>query len=198
MGFLISLGAAPGFVTDPTPQYPSGRNPADLASSNGHKGIAGYLAESSLSSHLSAITLNDINGTDGGGKAVETVSDRSATPLVGGDLPHGLSMKYSLAAVRNATQAAARICQVYRVQSFQRKQLKEYSAEGEFGIPDARALSLLALKSKRATQHYEPVHAAQVIQNKFRSWKGRKDYLLIRQKIIKIQVMFMVVTGSTF
>lgn len=188
MAFLISIGASPGVLTDPTPMYPSGETPADLAACNGHKGIAGYLAESSLSFHLSSLDLKDSKQSDCREKAVETVSERIATPVGAGDLPHGLSMKDSLAAVRNATQAAARIHQVFRVQSFQRKQLKEYD-DSNYGISDERALSLLALKTKKPGQHDEPVHAAAVrIQNKFRSWKGRKDFLLIRRQIIKIQV----------
>ncbi|KAL6558828.1 hypothetical protein OROMI_019178 [Orobanche minor] len=190
VGFLISLGAAPGALTDPTPIYPSGRTPSDLAASNGHKGIAGYLAESSLSSlssHLTSLELKDYERQ----KAVETVSERIATPVGdggdGGDLTHGLSLKDSLAAVRNATQAAARIHQVFRLQSFQMKQREEY-ADGEFGMSNERALSLIAGKSKKGGQRDEPVHAAAIrIQNKFRSWKGRKDFLLIRQRIIKIQ-----------
>ncbi|CAN4075681.1 unnamed protein product [Withania somnifera] len=190
VGFLISLGAAPGALTDPTPKHPSGRTPADLASSNGHKGIAGYLAESSLSSHLSSLELKEMKqgeNVQAFGEAVQTVSERTATPAWDGDWPHGVSLKDSLAAVRNATQAAARIHQVFRVQSFQRKQLKEYGGS-EFGLSDERALSLLAMKTNRAGQHDEPVHAAAVrIQNKFRSWKGRRDFLLIRQRIIKIQ-----------
>ncbi|KAL0396566.1 UNVERIFIED_CONTAM: Calmodulin-binding transcription activator 2 [Sesamum calycinum] len=136
---------------------------------------------------MSSLNLEDSKESNNRGKAVETVTERLATPAGYGDLPHGLSMKDSLAAVRNATQAAARIHQVFRVQSFQRKQLAEYG-DGEFGMSDERALSLLALKTKKAGQHDQPVHAAAVrIQNKFRSWKGRKDFLLIRQRIIKIQ-----------
>ncbi|XP_073150519.1 calmodulin-binding transcription activator 3 isoform X3 [Henckelia pumila] len=184
VAFLIALGAAPGLLTDPTPIYPSARTPADLASSNGHKGIAGYLAESALSSHLSSLKL-DMKEGDSGVKDVETVSERIATPYSVGDLPHGLSLKDSLAAMRNATQAAARIHQVYRVQSFQRKQRKE-SDDGEFGVSNER-LSFLARKGNKVGQH-EPAHAAAVrIQNKFRSWKGRNDFLLMRQRIIKIQ-----------
>ncbi|KAK6923395.1 IPT domain [Dillenia turbinata] len=187
---LISLGAAPGALTDPTPKYPSGRTPADLASSNGHKGIAGYLAEAALSKHLLTLNLKDPMHSEAveisGVKAVETVSERSSTSI-DVDVSHGVSMKDSLAAVRNATQAAARIYQVFRVQSFQKKQIKEYGNE-KLGMSDECALSMLALKSHKPGLHDEPVHAAAIrIQNKFRSWKGRKDYLIIRQRIIKIQ-----------
>ncbi|GER51063.1 calmodulin-binding transcription activator 1 [Striga asiatica] len=188
VGFLISLGADPGALTDPTPIYPSGRSPSDLAASKGHRGIGGYLAESSLSSLSSQLSAIDLKATQTqtSGKAVETVSERTATPAGDeGDQTHGLSFKDSLAAVRNATQAAARIHQVFRLQSFQRKQIEEYS-DGKFRI--SNELSLLAGKSKRGGQHNEPVLAAAVrIQNKFRSWKGRKDFLLIRQRVIKIQ-----------
>ncbi|CAI9780377.1 unnamed protein product [Fraxinus pennsylvanica] len=86
---------------------------------------------------------NDLKETEGdrGENAVETVSKWTATPVDYGDFPHGLSIKDSLAIVQNATQAAARIYQVFRVQSFQQKQLKEYG-DGELGMSDERALSL--------------------------------------------------------
>lgn len=191
MASLISLGAAPGALTDPTPKYPRGRTPADLASFNGHKGIAGYLAESYLSAHLSSLNLHPKEGEvslSSGEKAVHSISERSPTPFGAGDLPYGLSLKDSLAAVCNATQAAARIHQVFRVQSFQRKQLKEYG-DDKFGISDERALSMVAVKGSKLGQNDDSAHAAATrIQNKFRGWKGRKEFLTIRQQIVKIQV----------
>ncbi|KAI3824465.1 hypothetical protein L1987_05925 [Smallanthus sonchifolius] len=185
VAFLISQGAAAGALTDPSPRYPSGRTPADLASSNGDKGIAGYCAEAALSAHLQLLKLKDATAAGKeGGDAVQTVTERTPTPVSYGE---GLSMKDSLAAVCNATQAAARIHQVFRVQSFQKKQLKEHGGS-EFGLSDEHALSLLALKTPKTGQHDEPGHAAAVrIQNKFRSWKGRKDFLIMRQRIVKIQ-----------
>ncbi|XP_030527486.2 calmodulin-binding transcription activator 3 isoform X3 [Rhodamnia argentea] len=190
---LISLGASPGALTDPTPTYTTGRTPADLASANGHKGIAGYLAESALSAHLSLLNLDTTGGDashGSGGKAVQTISERSPTPIREGDLPSGLSLKDSLAAVCNASQAAARIHQVFRMQSFQRKQLKEYG-DDRHGISDEHALSLVATKVYKPGQVDEPLHAAAIrIQNKFRGWKGRKDFLITRQRIVKIQAHF--------
>lgn len=167
-----------------------------MASAIGHKGIAGYLAESDLSdlsSHLQSITIDKKNGKASefsGANAVQTVSHRSPAPITDEDSQYGLSMKESLAAVCKATQAAARIHQMFRVQSFQKKQLKEYG-DDTFGMSDEHALSLVAVKSHKAGHHDEPVHAAAVrIQNKFRSWKGRKDFLTIRRQIVKIQVHF--------
>ncbi|XP_044468688.1 calmodulin-binding transcription activator 3-like isoform X2 [Mangifera indica] len=188
---LISLGAAAGALSDPTPKYPSGQTPADLASAIGHKGIAGYLAESDLSdlsSHLSSVAIDkkDSEASElSRANAVQAVSHPA--PITDEELRYGLSMKDSLAAVCKATQAAAHIHQVFRVQSFQKKQLKEYG-DSAFGISTERVLSLVALKSHKAGHHDEPVHAAAIrIQNKFRSWKGRKDFLTIRQQIVKIQ-----------
>ncbi|XP_022984175.1 calmodulin-binding transcription activator 3 isoform X3 [Cucurbita maxima] len=177
---LISLGAAPGALTDPNPKYPYGRTPAGLASSNGHKGIAGYLAESALSAHLESLNFDNKKSKavdTCGEKAVHTASERVATPHQGNDM-HTLSLKDSLAAVSNATQAAARIHEVMRMQSFQKKQLLDLS--------NYQPLSLLLVKRRNSGSHDE--HAAAIrIQNKFRSWKGRKDFLIIKQRIVKIQ-----------
>ncbi|KDP46823.1 hypothetical protein JCGZ_24032 [Jatropha curcas] len=187
---LVLLGAAPGALTYPTPEYRQGRTPADLASANGHKGIAGYLAESALSAQLSSLNL-DKRDSDGAGisgaKAVQIVPEHSTSAINSVDLPYGLSLKDSLAAVCNATQTAARIHQVFRVQSFQKKQLKEFG-DDKSGVSHERALSLIAVKALKPGRHDEPVHAAAIrIQNKFRSWKGRKEFLIIRQRIVKIQ-----------
>ncbi|KAJ7956811.1 Calmodulin-binding transcription activator 2 [Quillaja saponaria] len=187
---LISLGAAPGALTDPCPEHPSGRTPADLASENGHKGIAGYLAGSALSAHLLSLNLDSKEGGAAevsGTKTVHRLPEQGAASIHDDDVSYGLSLKDSLAAVCNATQAAARIHQVFRVQSFQKKQLREYR-DNKLGISDEHALSLITVKSHKPGQHDEPVHAAAIrIQNEFRSWKGRKDFLIIRQRIVKIQ-----------
>lgn len=199
---LVSMGADCGALTDPSPEFPSGRTAADLASSNGHKGISGFLAESSLTSHLESLTVDDkqkggqqeISGT----KAVQTVSERTATPVVYNDMPDGLCLKDSLTAVRNATQAADRIHQVFRMQSFQRKQLTQYE-DDEFGLSDQRALSLLASKVCKSGQRDGLVNvAATQIQKKFRGWKKRKEFLIIRERIVKIQVQCSVLFTSSF
>ncbi|KAF7803721.1 Calmodulin-binding transcription activator 2 [Senna tora] len=188
---LVSMDAATGALTDPSPEFPSGRTPADLASSNGHKGISGFLAESSLTSHLSSLTMNDLKKDFGQRvsevKTVQTVSERIATPGVCGDPPDALCLKDSLTAVRNATQAADRIHQVFRMQSFQRKQLTLHE-DDEFGLSDQQALSLLVSKTGKAGQGEGLAHTAAVqIQKKFRGWKKRKEFLIIRQRIVKIQ-----------
>ncbi|XP_022136635.1 calmodulin-binding transcription activator 3 isoform X3 [Momordica charantia] len=185
---LISMGAAPGLLTDPSPKHPSGRTPADLASLNGHKGIAGYLAESDLSARLESLAFDSQESKSAetcGARAVQTATERVATPHDGNDI-HTLSLKDSLAAVSNATQAAARIHEVMRVQSFQRKQLELKYRDDRLDMLHDQALSVLAVKRGIPGPHDK--HAAAIrIQNKFRSWKNRKDFLIIRQRIVKIQ-----------
>ncbi|EEF42972.1 calmodulin-binding transcription activator (camta), plants, putative [Ricinus communis] len=188
---LVSLGADTRVLTDPSPEFPLGSTPADLASGNGHKGISGFLAESSLTSYLHLLTLNDsVEGgaPEGSGMtAVQTISERMATPVKDGDVPNVLSLKDSLTAIRNATQAANRIYQVFRMQSFQRKQLTEYS-DDEIGMLDERALALIAAKTPKPLHSDGVVNAAAIqIQKKYRGWKKRKEFLIIRQRIVKIQ-----------
>ncbi|XP_050228749.1 calmodulin-binding transcription activator 2 [Mercurialis annua] len=188
---LVSLGADTRVLTDPSPEFPLGRTPADIASGNGHKGISGFLAESSLTSYLHLLTL--IDSKEGGASevigmtAVQTISERTATPVNGGDVPNMLLLKDSLTAVRNATQAANRIHQVFRMQSFQRKQLTEYG-DDEINMLDEQALALLASKTRKHVHSDRVVNAAAVqIQKKYRGWKKRKEFLIIRQRIVKIQ-----------
>ncbi|CAL4941505.1 unnamed protein product [Urochloa decumbens] len=174
---LIALGAAPGALTDPSPEFPES-TPADLASANGQKGISGFLAESSLTSHLQALNLKEANMAEISGlPGIGDVTERDSLQPPSGDL---------LGPVRNATQAAAQIYQVFRVQSFQRKQAAQYE-DDKGGMSDERALSLLSVKPSKPGQ-LDPLHSAATrIQNKFRGWKGRKEFLLIRQRIVKIQ-----------
>lgn len=129
------------------------------------------------------------DATETGARTIQTVSPRNTSSISDGD-----SLKDSLTAVRNATQAAARIHQVFRVQSFQKKQMKEFDGE-KFRMSDERALSFLAVKSHKQGHQDEPVHTAAIrIQNKFRSYKGRKDFLIMRQQVVKIQVIFSIST----
>ncbi|XP_078157179.1 calmodulin-binding transcription activator 3-like isoform X2 [Carex rostrata] len=187
---LKTLGADPGALTDPTPEFPNGRTPADLASTNGHKGIAGFLAESSLTSHLSTLTLKElkVNITSNPnqictppGRVDSFDSSEESSSQTG-------SLKDTLSAVRNATQAAARINQVFRLQSFQRKKVAELDNAQDDINEDPLSLVTLKSATKAVVPHDMPLSAAAVrIQNKFRGWKGRKEFLIIRQRIVKIQ-----------
>jgi hypothetical protein len=192
VAFLVSLGAALGALTDPSPESPLGRTPADLASGNGHKGISGFLAESSLTDYLKSLTMNDPNEDEtvvvSGAKAVQTVSERTATPVNYVDAADELSLRDSLTALCNATQAAGRIHQMFRMYSLQRRRTTE-NDDDKVGLSDERALSLVASKTRKPGRSDGVVHAAATqIQKKFRGWKKRKEFLIIRQRIVKIQV----------
>ncbi|CAA6658826.1 unnamed protein product [Spirodela intermedia] len=162
---LFTLDAAPGALTDPTPKFPSGRTPADLASVNGHKGSLD-MGTSSVTEASSLEAFEDVART-----AAQTI-DRN--------------MQAGLSAIRKAAQAHARIHQAFRIDSFHRKKLSEL-ADDKFGMSDEDALSHVSIKTNKSGPSDEPVAAAIRIQNKFRGWKGRKEFLITRQRIIKIQ-----------
>ncbi|KAK6156816.1 hypothetical protein DH2020_011064 [Rehmannia glutinosa] len=167
---LVYLGASPGLLTDPSAEYPWSRTPADLASSSGHKGISGFLAETSLTTHLSTLRVSDpqeggISDDISGVKAVQTVSERLAFPTTGEDVPDTLCR----AALCNATQAAANIHQIFRIQSFQRKQFIEHG-DDELLFPDEHAIAVLAAKTSKGVANAAAVH----IQKKFRGGKEGK------------------------
>ncbi|XWS08437.1 hypothetical protein CRYUN_Cryun40dG0002500 [Craigia yunnanensis] len=186
---LIKLGASPGAVDDPTPNFPGGRTAADLASNRGHKGIAGYLAEADLITHLSSLTVNqNVVGNDAAAtvaqKAIETASQVAPS---NGALDEHCSLKGSLAAVRKSAHAAALIQAAFRARSFRDRQLTK-------GNDDMSEVSLElgilgSLNRLQRMSHFgDYLHtAAARIQQKYRGWKGRKEFLKIRNRIVKIQ-----------
>ncbi|XP_018850509.2 calmodulin-binding transcription activator 3-like isoform X3 [Juglans regia] len=186
---LLRLGAAPGAVEDPTPESPGGKTAADLASSRGHKGIAGYLAEADLTSHLSSLTVNEnVMDTVAASIAAEKAIENAAqvVPLDVAE-KENLSLRESLAAVRKSAHAAALIQAAFRARSFNHRQ----SSKNFNDISEA-TLDLVALGSLnkvRKLGHFEEyLHSAAVkIQQRYRGWKGRKEFLKIRTRIVKIQ-----------
>lgn len=166
---LVKLGAFAGAVDDPTPLNPGGQTAADLASINGHKGIAGYLAEEDLTSHPSALSGKHKNGSRSREEEQESLA---------------------VTAVRRSARAAALIQDAFRARSF--RQRKVTTATNEF----AEAEQIVALAScshkVQKSSHYEDyLHvAASRIQQKYRGWKGKNDFKKIRERIVKIQVNY--------
>ncbi|XP_042517418.1 calmodulin-binding transcription activator 3-like isoform X2 [Macadamia integrifolia] len=186
---LVRLGAAPGAVEDPTPRFPGGRTAADLASSRGHKGIAGYLAEADLTSHLSSMTIKEnvmdsLAATLGAEKANETAEEQHVVPS-DGSMEETLSLKGSLAAVRKSAQAAALIQAAFRARSFQQRQtMNDENLEVSTNLFALASLN----RAPRMSHFSDYLHSAAVkIQQKYRGWKGRKEFLKIRNRIVKIQ-----------
>eukprot|EP00252_Welwitschia_mirabilis_P014164 TRINITY_DN31208_c0_g1_i1.p1 TRINITY_DN31208_c0_g1~~TRINITY_DN31208_c0_g1_i1.p1 ORF type:complete len:593 (+),score=135.50 TRINITY_DN31208_c0_g1_i1:157-1779(+) len=193
---LIAADASSSAVTDPTTKYPCGRTAADIAAACGHGGLAGYLAEASLTSRLRLLTLaeNEISKVSAAveaDRAVESVSSRTSIQQTPGATEDQLSMKDSLAAVRNAAQAAARIQAAFRAHSFRKREQKAENNRDEYGMTqaDVQGLSAASRAQKVLRNHREHNlnKAAICIQRKFRGWKGRKDFLNLKRNVVKIQ-----------
>ncbi|KAK8661866.1 hypothetical protein V6N13_091454 [Hibiscus sabdariffa] len=186
---LIKLGAYPSAVDDPTPNFPGGRTAADLASRRGHKGIAGYLAEADLITRLSSLTVNqNMVGNDAATTAAEeAIETASHVALSNGALDENCALKGSLAAVRKSAHAAALIQAALRARSSHFRKLTK-------GKDDMSEVSLeLGIlgswnRHQRVTHFGDYLHtAASKIQHKYRGWKGRNEFLKIRNRIVKIQ-----------
>ncbi|KAK6930340.1 CG-1 DNA-binding domain [Dillenia turbinata] len=185
---LVKLGGAPGAVEDPTPAFPGGRTAADLASSRGHKGIAGYLAEADLVNHLSSLTvtenvLDSVAATIAAEKTIESAV-KNVVPSDGLSNEQ-ISLRESLAAVRKSAHAAALIHAAFRNRSFRQRQ------ESPDDKPEV-FIDLVALGSvdrvQKVSNYTDYLHNAAIrIQQRYRGWKGRKDFLNIRRHIVQIQ-----------
>ncbi|CDY12637.1 BnaA02g13050D [Brassica napus] len=182
---LIASGASAGAVTDPNAQDPAGKTAASIAASNGHKGLAGYLSEVALTNHLSSLTLEETEHSLGSAQMqaemiVNSISGRSPP---GNDDPH------SRAALRNVAQAAARIQAAFRAHSFRKRQEREAAMAAcyqEYGIyADIEGIAAMSKLAFGNVKNYNS--AALSIQKKYRGYKGRKEFLAKRQKVVKIQ-----------
>lgn len=198
VALLIASGASAGAVTDPSAQDPVGKTAASIAASSGHKGLAGYLSEVALTSHLSSLKVkeSELSRSSAEFEADLKVSSVSKVNLTVSE--DQASLKDTLAAIRNAAQAAARIQSAFRSHSFRKQRAREAAAgidgyaisAGSIGnIPELSAMSKVAFRNPR-----EYNSAALSIQKKYRGWKGRKDFLAFRQKVVKIQVIYVNIT----
>ncbi|KAI3920290.1 hypothetical protein MKW92_044542 [Papaver armeniacum] len=192
---LVKLGASPGAVEDPTSKFPGGRTAADLASSRGHKGIAGYLAEADLTSHLSLMTIKEsvidsVAASIAAEKAIETVEEQSIAP---DQSKEGLfSIKSSQEAVKKSAQAADLIKAAF-ARSFHHKKefvkIKDEISEIPADIVTVASFTNKVSSMNHFTDYLHSASAALKIQHKYRGWKARKDFLKIRNRIVKIQAI---------
>ncbi|KAJ4830903.1 hypothetical protein Tsubulata_044841 [Turnera subulata] len=187
---LVRLAVDPTAVDDPTPAFPGGQTAADLACSQGHKGIAGYLAEAFLTKHLSTLNIkqNEMNSAAAAiaaDKAAESAAQLLAPTDRGVD--EQLSLRGSLAAVRKSAHAAALILVAYRASSFRQRQLAKKSDDVSEVSSDVASVIALNMVQKRGNFE-DYLHSAAVrIQQKYRGWKGRQEFLRIRNRIVKLQ-----------
>lgn len=178
---LLSAGAKPNLVTDPTSDCPGGCTAADLASKEGYDGLAAFLSELSLVAHFQDMTVaGNISGTLSIHSS-ETVDTRNLSE-------DEIYLKETLNAYRTAAEAAARIQAAFREHSFNVR-----AKAVQFSTPEEEAEGILAaLKIQNAFRNYDTrkkMAAAARIQYRFRGWKIRKDYLNMRHQAIKIQVI---------
>ncbi|XP_031486379.1 calmodulin-binding transcription activator 6 isoform X2 [Nymphaea colorata] len=180
---LLRQGGDPSLVSDPTPEYPGGCTPADLAYKNGYSGLAAYLAEKGLTEHFRKMTVaGNVRGNLQHSNSIES-------PGVGNLTEEDLCLKDSLAAMRTAADAASRIQEAFRQRS-----LKQRTKLAQETNPEAEAIRIVAaLKIQHAFQRHQrkkQIEAVVRIQHKFRVWKARKDFLNMRRQAIKIQAAF--------
>ncbi|CAI8585401.1 unnamed protein product [Vicia faba] len=179
---LLSCGARPNLVTDPTPQNPGGCTAADLAYMNGYDGLAAYLSEKSLVEQFNDMSLaGNISGS------LETTTTDPVNPE---NLTEDqLYLKDTLAAYRTTAEAAARIQAAFREHS-----LKLRYQSVQFSSPEEEARQIVAaMKIQHAFRNFETrktMAAAVHIQHRFRTWKLRKKFLHMRCQAIKIQAAF--------
>ena len=177
---LLSAGAKPNFITDPTPENPGGCTAADLASSKGYDGLAAYLSEKALVEQFEDMNVKVIVSS-----SLDTSSyDTANTENLSVDQ---LCLKDTLAACRTAAETAAHIQATFRENI-----LKLRAKEVKFSIPEAEPCSIVAaMKIQHAFRNYESqkrIKAAARIQHRYRTWKFRKHFLNLRHRAIKIQV----------
>lgn len=177
---LLSAGAKPNLVTDPTSENPGGCTAADLASKQGFEGLAAYLSEKGLVQQFRDMK---IAGNVGG----ETPTYKTANSSHFSE--DEINLKESLAAYRTAADAAASIQAALREHALKQrtKAVELCSSENE-----ARYI-VAAMKIQHAYQNYETrktMAAVARIQHRFRTWKSRKEFLNMRQQAIKIQAAF--------
>ncbi|XAR49745.1 hypothetical protein NMG60_11033034 [Bertholletia excelsa] len=186
---LVRLGASAGAVDDPTPSFPGGQTAADLASSRGHKGIAGYLAEADLTGRLLSLTLGESMNRAAANFAAENATETVAQNVLSleGLVDEGHSLRGSLAAVRKSAHAAALIQSALRAYSFRQRQLTQSS--NDISEASLDLVTLGSLNRVHTVSHFEDyLHSAAIkIQQKYRGWKGRREFLKIRNRIVKIQ-----------
>ncbi|XP_022991382.1 LOW QUALITY PROTEIN: calmodulin-binding transcription activator 4-like [Cucurbita maxima] len=187
---LIASGASAGAVTDPSSQDRDGKTAASIADIHGHKGLAGYLSEVALTSHLSSLTFEEGELSNG---SAEIEAEITVNCISKGNLSSAedcIPLKNTLAAVRNAAQAAARIQSAFRAHSFRKRQQKEATFAAcidEYGIDPNDIQGLLAMSKLNFSNRRDYNAAALSIQKKYRGWKGRREFLSMRQKVVKIQ-----------
>ena len=183
---LLSAGANPSLVTDPTAVAPGGYTPADLAAKQGYVGLAAYLAEKGLTAHFESMSLSQNTDRSPSRAKLTKVQSEKFENLT----EQELCLKESLAAYRNAADAASNIQAVLRDRT-----LKLQTKAIQLAHPEIQAAAIVAaMRIQHAFRNYnkkKEMRAAARIQNHFRTWKVRRNFTNMRRQAIRIQVSCM-------
>jgi len=171
---LLSAGANPSLVTDPTHDAPGGYTAADLAARQGYDGLAAYLAEKGLTAHFEAMSLSkDKRSTS------RTQSLKQNAMEFENLSEQELCLRESLAAYRNAADAASNIQAALRERT-----LKLQTKAIQLANPETEAASIVAaMRIQHAFRNYnrkKMMRAAARIQSHFRTWQIRRNFMNIR------------------
>ncbi|XP_062186861.1 calmodulin-binding transcription activator CBT-like [Phragmites australis] len=181
---LLSAGANPSLVTDPTHEDPGGYTAADLAARQGYDGLAAYLAEKGLTAHFEAMSLSKDTG-----RSPRTQSTKLQTKEFETLSEQELCLRESLAAYRNAADAASNIQAALRERT-----LKLQTKAIQLANPETEAAAIVAaMRIQHAFRNHnrkKMMRAAVRIQSHFRTWKIRRDFMNIRRQAIKIQAAY--------
>ncbi|CAN8231881.1 unnamed protein product [Cochlearia groenlandica] len=181
---LLSAGARPNLVTDPTKQQLGGCTAADLAQQKGYDGLAAFLAEKCLVAQFKDM---QIAGNISGNLETIKAEKSSSNPDIANEEEQ--SLKDTLAAYRTAAEAAARIQGAFR-----EHELKVRSSAVRFASKEEEAKNIIAaMKIQHAFRNHEArrkIAAAARIQYRFQTWKMRREFLNMRKKAIQIQAAF--------
>lgn len=193
---LLAAGARPGAMSDPTPENKLGYSPADVAASAGHDGLAGYLSEQGLVSHLQTLTLaeNDRDkesAKDEGHRVVEYLRRSMSLRRSIKTVEDEVALEDSLSAIGTATTSSARIHAAFK-EYFMRERLHAIEEEDEYGFSVEEQLAVQKIQKayRNHRERKKKESAALQIQNRFRVWKTRKTFLSMRNNVIKIQAYF--------
>ncbi|XP_047068881.1 calmodulin-binding transcription activator CBT [Lolium rigidum] len=182
---LLSAGANPSLVTDPTSDSPGGCTPADLAAKQGYVGLAAYLAEKGLTAHFESMSLSKDTGRSPSRTKLTKVQSEKFENLS----EQELCLKESLAAYRNAADAASNIQAALRDRT-----LKLQTKAIQLANPEIQAAAIVAaMRIQHAFRNYnkkKEMRAAARIQNHFRTWKVRRNFTNMRRQAIRIQAAY--------
>nr|CAB3454335.1 unnamed protein product [Digitaria exilis] len=181
---LLSAGANPSLVTDPTHDAPGGHTAADLAAKQGFDGLAAYLAEKGLTAHFEAMSLSKDKRS-----ASRTQSIKQYSKEFENLSEQELCLRESLAAYRNAADAASNIQAALRERT-----LKLQTKAIQLANPEIEAATIVAaMKIQHAFRNYnrkKVMRAAARIQSHFRTWQMRRNFMNMRRQAIKIQAAY--------